>query len=258
MTMMSDLWVVLERDIRIRTRSISMLIGMVIIPVAYLIFLAVGLNRIIPEMQYKGISTPYLVYIFPGILAITVQSTSRMCGNVLHIEKRSGMLDELLSSPLNRNQLLLGKIISNTILCMIQAVFIIAIAYFLSDGWIRVSYWYIVVIPAVVFISSLGLSGLSLVLAAKIEAEETFNTSLTLLFWPMMFVSSAFYPVEVMPRILLPFMKVNPLTYTAEALREMVILESWQGTCQQLAILSVISLTLLAVTQYVLVKVVYR
>lgn len=253
-----DIWVVVERDLKIRTRSISMLIGMIIVPVVYLLFLAVGLNRIVPEMQYKGVVTSYLVYIFPGILAITILSTSRLCGSILHIEKRSGMLDELLSSPLNRNQLLIGKIVSNTCLCIIQVVCIFVIAYLLAGGWMTLSLGYIIAIPAIVLTSSLGMSGLSLIVAAKIEAEETFNTWLTLLTWPMMFVSSAFYPVEAMPRILMPIIKINPVTYTADALRDMIILGNWQETLKQLSILSGISLVLLILTQYMLVKVVYR
>lgn len=253
-----DIWIVVERDLKIRTRSISMLIGMIIIPVAYLLFLAVGLNRIVPEMQYKGVATSYLIYIFPGILSITILSTSRLCGSILHIEKRSGMLDELLCSPLNRNQLLIGKIISNTCLCIAQIACIFVIAYLLAGGWMTLSFGYIIAVPAIVLASSLGLSGLSLIVAAKIEAEETFNTWLTLLYWPMMFVSSAFYPAEAMPRILMPIIKINPVTYTADALRDMIILGNWQATVKQLSILSGISLALLVLTQYVLVKVVYR
>jgi ABC-2 type transport system permease protein len=254
----TDIWVVVERDIRIRIRSISMVIGMIIIPVAYLLFLAVGLDRIVPEMQYRGVSTSYLVYIFPGILAITVLSTSRLCGAILHIEKRSGMLDELLASPLKRNHLLIGKILSNTVLCLIQIICIFTVGYVLASGWITLSYQYILVIPATVLVSSLGLSGLSMILAAKIEAEETFNTWLTLLFWPMMFVSSAFYPVDAMPRFLLPFIRMNPVTYTADILRNMVILGSWSGILEQLGILAVISFILLGLTHYVLTRVVYR
>jgi ABC-type polysaccharide/polyol phosphate export permease len=52
-----------------------------------------------------------------------------------------------------------------------------------------------------------------------IKSNEAFNATLNVLFTPLMFLSSVYYPLEKAPIIIQAISLANPLTYAADMLR---------------------------------------
>lgn len=247
---LSDMLTIFERDLRIRIQSVTMVISMVVMPLSYLLFLVVGLDYIMPEIIFAGVSMSYFMFVIPGILSIGILTTSRLSGSILHIERRSGMLEALFASPLNRGSLALGRALANTVLCMVQAGAMIALACILFQCTMHLS-WINPLVPLIVLISSLCFSSFGLILAAKIESEETFNALFALIIGPMTFISTAFFPPEALPRLLLPLIKINPLTYTVDSLRY-VMVNNWDMALYNLGVLTLISVILFALACHTL------
>ena len=74
-----------------------------------------------------------------------------------------------------------------------------------------------VVLGAAVF------STFSLIIACLVKTRERFMGIGQLLTMPLFFASNAIYPVELMPRWLQVFSRVNPLTYQVDALRALMV-----------------------------------
>jgi ABC-2 type transport system permease protein len=60
---------------------------------------------------------------------------------------------------------------------------------------------------------------LTLAISVFVKSNEAFNAILNVLFTPLMFLSSIYYPLEKAPIILQAVSLANPLTYAADMLR---------------------------------------
>jgi len=80
----------------------------------------------------------------------------------------------------------------------------------------------VIVIILIAMILCLTLSGISLALGAMIKTHETLMVIMNFLTMPLMFTSSALFPLEFMPSWLAAVAKWNPLTYTIDPIRTLM------------------------------------
>lgn len=245
--------VVFERDWHIRMQSRSMLLSMILLPVTYLLFLAVGLNNVLQKMSFDGISLSYLLYIFPGILGIAAMSTGRLCGNIFHIEKRSGMLEVIYASPITRQSLLFGRFLSAFVLCLIQGAGILLLVFLLQGSQLHVTVNFLLMMLLALFFGTLAFSSLSIMLAALFRSEETHNALASIIFTPLNFISTAFYPATALPKILWPIVQLNPLTHMVDVLRYIMVSE-FAKAYTSLGYLIIVSIIILGFASYVFSK----
>jgi ABC-2 type transport system permease protein len=66
--------------------------------------------------------------------------------------------------------------------------------------------------------------GLGVVLTSFAKDQETAMMMMMTLMFPMMFLSGVFFPIQQMPWYMQDISKVLPLTYAAQALREVMVL----------------------------------
>jgi ABC-2 type transport system permease protein len=68
-------------------------------------------------------------------------------------------------------------------------------------------------------LGSLFFGSLILAISPFIKSNEAFNAMLNVLFTPLMFLSSVYYPLEKAPLVIQAISLANPLTYAADMLR---------------------------------------
>ena len=68
-------------------------------------------------------------------------------------------------------------------------------------------------------LGSLFFGSLTLAISVFIKSNEAFNATLNVLFTPLMFLSSVYYPLQKAPIIIQAVSLANPLTYAADMLR---------------------------------------
>ena len=78
---------------------------------------------------------------------------------------------------------------------------------------------------AAVFVALGAVSFLALgyVLASFTRTEEAANGITQVVQFPMMFLSGVFFPIEAMPQFLQSIARLIPLTYLADALRQVMV-----------------------------------
>jgi ABC-2 type transport system permease protein len=70
---------------------------------------------------------------------------------------------------------------------------------------------------------SLSLTSLGLLLAARIRSMEAFQSIMQLMIFPLVFVSPVMFPVETLPGWLATIVKINPVSYGVDAIRQAVM-----------------------------------
>jgi ABC-2 type transport system permease protein len=161
-------------------------------------------------------------FVAPGFIAMNVMMSGLTAlGAALARERESGTLDGILMSPISRTSIILGKTVSHTIRNLFQGGITIAIAILIFGITIRGNPLLIV---SILVLGTISFLGLGIVATAIAKEQESAQLVLSLLQFPMMFLSGVLFPVESMPPILQTVSKVLPLTYAVDALRKVMIL----------------------------------
>lgn len=173
-----------------------------------------------------GFSTEdYSAFLVSWIIVQAVVFSGGDAGFALLTDMMSGYFDKLLLAPINRFSILFGSLLVAATRGMLQAVVIIAIALALGvsfQGGI------LGILTLILFAAVFGLawSCLSIIIALKTKSVQATQSSF-LLFFPFIFITTAFVPEELLSGWFKVAVKVNPVTYVTEAMRAIVI-EGWE------------------------------
>src|SRR5712692_2370285 len=133
MQALSVIYIIWLREAKAFIRERSRIIGMIGQPLLYLLIVGQGiasglsLNRA-PE------SIGYLLFMYPGILGMSVLFTSIFSGISIIWDREFGFLKEVLVAPVPRWAVAMGKILGGATVAMIQALIHIALAPFIGVG----------------------------------------------------------------------------------------------------------------------------
>ena len=210
---------VAEADIRKLIHDPVELLTRMIQPVLWLLIFGQVFTRT-HAIPTGGIS--YLDFMTPGVLAQSVLFGAIFYGISLIWERDLGIVHKFLVSPAARSSLVLGRAISSTVRSLCQMVLVYLLALLLQIH-LHLSPLAIVGVVAAVIFGSAVFSTFSLIIACIVKTRERFMGIGQVLTMPLFFASNAIYPLELMPRWLLVFARINPLTYLVDILRGLMI-----------------------------------
>lgn len=209
------IYVIVAREFKKFIREKSRLLSAIARPLLWLFIVGAGISRLVP----REAGVPYMQFIFPGIIGMTILFSSIFSSISIIWDKEFGFMKEILVAPVSRFSIVIGKALSGTIVSTIQAVIILALFPFLG---FKLS---ITQVIAVVFICasvSFCISAFGIVLATFYDSYESFSVIMNFIIMPMFFLSGAMYPVKLLPDILQVVAKANPLTYGIDALKHAI------------------------------------
>ncbi|MCL5802385.1 MAG: ABC transporter permease [Thermoplasmataceae archaeon] len=168
----------------------------------------------------------YITFILGGVLTITGLFTAMFTGVNLIFDRRLGTLGRFLIAPIRRSSIVFSKIFSAIARILIQVVILIGAALVLPDG-LRFANGFTlfdagVLIAAVVMISFVFASIFNLI-AIRITQPNSLFGILNLLNLPLLFTSYAMFPPALMAGWLRTVAKYNPVSWSAESIRLVVI-----------------------------------
>lgn len=134
-------------------------------------------------------------------------------------ERLSGTLERLLSTPVRRWEIVVGYIIGFGIFAFIQSFIIVSFSVYILDLYVAGSIWLTLLIT---FMLSLTALTLGTFLSAYANNEFQMIQFIPLVIVPQIFFSGLF-PIESMNKWLQMLGKLFPLTYGADAMRQVMI-----------------------------------
>ncbi|MGA9387470.1 MAG: ABC transporter permease [Candidatus Bathyarchaeia archaeon] len=175
-------------------------------------------------MQNAFNTTDYFSFMAVGMIAFTALFTTAFSGMSVVWDRRLGFLNKALSTPVSRAVIIFSKVLSATLRSMFQAgiIILIAIAFGLQFG-ASFNPLYILGVFAIMFLICVGLSSMFIAITIRSTRIETPMAVMNLITLPLMFASNAFFPTNIMPSWLQTVAKFNPMTYTTDAVRQLLI-----------------------------------
>lgn len=162
-----------------------------------------------------GIANP-MNYLIAGIVIMTVfQSSLSNSMNILD-DISSGFMKEILVAPISRWQIAIGHILSSAVISVIQGILIIVTGLFLG---LQIDVAHTLVMILIMIMVGLTFSAMGLYLATITRESSNFQLLVTLISFPLTFLSGAYIPTMVLPKFLIPVVYINPLTYTTAVFR---------------------------------------
>jgi ABC-2 type transport system permease protein len=179
-------------------------------------------NQMISSI-FSGI-TDYFTYMAAGMLSVVILFTSMFSGMSVVWDRRFGFLNKLLVAPIARGSIVIAKVTSSVIRGLFQAALVFAIAFAfglkIGDAFNVLD---LIGIFTGLFLLSLGLSSLFIALTIRIRSWEAHMAVVNLLNLPLMFASSALFPINIMPDWLQAIVKVNPISYSSDLIRAFIL-----------------------------------
>jgi ABC-2 type transport system permease protein len=169
---------------------------------------------------YEG-NLRFIDYLFPGVVALGIMFFCLSLASIGVVRERvSGTLERIRSSFLPLSILLISKYITYIILAAISGVFILISGYVLFNIPIAGPVWLVILLEIITAAPFIGLA-----LITSTIAKTEFESQVIVLFIsiPSIFVSGVFFPIECMPEYTARIVKYLPLSFSVEALRDVII-----------------------------------
>jgi ABC-2 type transport system permease protein len=190
--------------------------------------------------------TNYFNFLAPGLMIMIVMMTV-MTGipEAISKEKELGTFDGMLSAPINQLSVILGKTAALCTRGFIQCIMILGLAMLLFGVTFQGSILLAFFMLLLGIFSFIGLG----ILAISMSGDQASGTMIVnLLMFPMMFLGGIFYPIQQMPWFMQDISKVIPLTYAADAMRKIMLLNAGIGDIMyQILILVVFGIVTMAI-----------
>ena len=176
---------------------------------------------VVPEpevLQTENLN--FISYFVPSVLALSVMQVGIFAAIPLVGDREKLILKRLAATPLRRWQLVGSNIAMRLLIALAQAVIIIGVGVALFGVEVT-GPWGL----AILFISLGAVTFLALgyVIASFAKTEDAANGMTSVVQFPMMFLSGVFFPIEQMPDFIQTIARFIPLTYLADALRQIMV-----------------------------------
>ena len=216
MSEIEGIYAVWLREAKIYAREKERLISSVISPLLWIFGFGAGVGSTVESIQgYK-----YQVFIYPGIVVMTVLFTSLFYGIYIIWDRKLDFLKEVLVAPVSRASVFAGKVLGGATDAMIQVIFLLIIGLFLAVPLTPLT---IIQAFLMLLLISIAMVSIGLVIGANLQSPEGFSLVINFVMWPMFFFSGALFPLENLPSWLAAAIYINPLTYGVDALRGIIL-----------------------------------
>ncbi|WP_222920198.1 ABC transporter permease [Natrinema sp. SYSU A 869] len=178
-----------------------------------------------------GDGVHYVAFLTPAIVIQSALAAAAVSGIGLVKDMETGMFDKTLVSPIDRGAMLLGKVLSELLRVAVQTVVILVLGALMlrssggaaGSAYLATGLAGIVGIIGITVLFSLVFVAFSNIVALVTRDEEATIMIANLLTFPLLFCSSAFLPLTVLPDWIRTVAVVNPVTYGVDGVRALVL-----------------------------------
>src|SRR6185312_15542474 len=231
---MSLWWREVVRFYRQRTR----VVGVILSPLLFWVVIGSGFGTSFNAGSSAG-GQHYLEYFYPGALIMIVLFTSIFTMMSVIEDRREGFLLSVLVAPVRRSAIVLGKVLGGTTLSAAQGLIFLVFAPAIGVHFGLAQFGLLVL---TVFLVSFSLTALGFAIAWPMDSTQAFHAIINLFLIPLWLLSGALFPIGGASVWLRVLMRINPLTYGVEALRQLLYPGNQNSLAASLATLVLFSL----------------
>jgi len=236
---MQKIYIFWLRQLKKYFRSKSRIIGSLGQPILFLLAFGYGFGSVFQQAGQGN----YLNFLAPGIISMSIIFTAIFSGIEIIWDRQFGFLKETLVAPVSRLNIMIGKTLGGATVATIQGVLVLFISLLFG---LELSNWQLIIpIILLMFLIALLFTSLGILIASFLEDMQGFQLIMNFLIMPLFFLSGALFPLNDLPSFLQFITKINPLTYGVDALRFLMIDNSYFLLSLVILVLSVSTIILL-------------
>lgn len=214
------------RDVKRFWRDKPRMVGTVAQAALFLFVLGTGLGRGLAGTFAGGRDMSlapridYVVFIYPGIIGMTILFTSLFSALSIIWDREFGFLKEVLVAPISRSAVAIGKALGGATVALFQGTIMLAFAPFVG---VALTPGMVVKLWLFMFLVAFSFTSMGIVIAARMRTMEGFHMIMNFVALPMFFLSGAMFPLEGLPGWMEYLVNMDPLTYGVDMLRYTVV-----------------------------------
>jgi ABC-2 type transport system permease protein len=199
--------------IRLR-RTPSRIVAGIAQPLLFLFVMGAGLGRLVRDGGPPGFD--YQEFLYPGILSMSVITSSLFSAMSVVWDREFGFLREMLVAPVARTSLVVGKALGGGSVAVVQALLLVLTAPLVG---VSLTPGRAVGLVFSLLLLAFALTAFGMVLATRMERMESFQMVMAMVLQPMIFLSGTVFPLENLPSWLSVLTRLNPATYGVDLVR---------------------------------------
>jgi ABC-2 type transport system permease protein len=211
------LWVVAYRDILGFVSDRFRVFASLTFPLLFLVIFGAGFSNVIGQM---GGGIDIVQFMYPGIIAQVVLTTSLFAGVSIVSDREVGFLREILVAPLSRTGIVLGKAAGAAAVALLQILVLLLVAPLVR---VPLEVTTVLLLVPTMAVLSLALSSLGVLIGSYAPSQQGFQLFMQMLIFPMIFLAGVYFPVDSVPMWMEILTKVNPVTYGVDAIRQVFL-----------------------------------
>jgi ABC-2 type transport system permease protein len=203
------------RELKVFTREKSRVVSSLFTPLLWITVFGGGLGS---AVSIAGVN--YQVFIFPGILTMTILFSSVFFGLYIVWDKKIDFFKEVLVAPLSRTTIFAGKMVGGSIDALLQggAMLMLGVVFGIKYSLLSLALSF-----AFMFVLASALVSVGLIIGGNMESVEGFQLITSFLIFPMFFFSGALFPIDNLPSYLKLITVLDPVTYAVDGLRGLML-----------------------------------
>jgi ABC-type multidrug transport system permease subunit len=213
---MTGLTAMLYREARLRATNATFIFWDVVYPLAYLLVFGVGMSSALGG-DFAGMGARYNDFFLAGVLGMASFGIASNTAWSLFMDRDNGIFYEMLTYPLSRAAYLIGKVLFNTLIALVQALVTVVLAGALLG--VNVHWTGLPLLISTVVVGTAGWFFFYSIFALKIRRNDAFNTVTSIFYFVFLFASSMFYPIDPLPAAFRAVALANPITWQVDVLR---------------------------------------
>jgi ABC-2 type transport system permease protein len=253
MTGWKGIYALWYREAKVFQRETSRVIASVVNPILWFVIIGGGIGSAI---SISGVN--YQTFIYPGVLIQTVLFSSIFFGVYIVWDKKIDFLKEVLVSPMSRTSIFVGKVLGGSTDTILQILILFLVGFaFEAAGLlpgIRLDAASLAASTAFLFVTTAGMVSIGLIIGSQMESPEGFQLVGSFIIFPMFFLSGALFPIDNLPPWLAPFVYLDPVTYSVDGLRGIMLGRSTFPVAFDFAVIAAFSAATILVGTYAFKK----
>ena len=215
---LKKLWLVIERDLRMFIQYKFMLIMRGIWFTAQVALFGLVVNGMVLKAA-EDIGIIYSNYYVAGVTIITLYSTAMFIGYDIFEEAEHGVFEYLLTLPVSRRELVLGRSIGGGLRSFIYVGPLLVVVLLILGVSNPL---YLLVAFASLFLFAFGVSGMSITIAVAMKSGDKYDILIGVVDALIVRLSTTMYPMVYLQQAMPAYATIanfNPLTYASDLFR---------------------------------------
>jgi ABC-2 type transport system permease protein len=218
MKLIRDTQLIFGRSVKVSLRNPVWLILGLFQPILYLLLFAPLLDGLAGAPGFTGGNA--LNVFSPGLLIMMALFGSAFVGFGVIEDLRSGVVERLRVTPASRLALLLGMVLRDIVVLLIQSSLLVVVATLMG---LRADPLGLALLFGLMGLIGLTLAPVSYAIGLAVKDEGALAASLNTITLPLMLLSGIMLPMALAPQIIRTIARFNPFAHAVDAARALVL-----------------------------------